>query len=423
MKYRFHRSYPVLFISVLAFLIGAAWSQDLPTLLAQDDTTVLSDPQQTPEFSDYHFSAPMANPYLIADVVEQVTPGVVYIEVEQPVPQRMEFHTPRPLFDPFFDGFFDNFFDGFFWSIEPRPLLPQEIQPEIRPRVSRGTGFIIDEEGHILTNQHVVGDPGDGQNITVKLNINGITKEVKADLIGSDYELDLAILKIEKPDEIEHLPVIPLGNSDKARPGEWVIAIGNPYGEAYEQTVTVGVLSAKGREISVRDRYYGTIRTYRNLFQTDAAINPGNSGGPLVNIRGEVIGINTAVNAAAQGIGFAIPINTALEVKEQLIQNGKVDRSTTFLGVELTSVDDDIARVLRLPEAKGAVIARVLSGSPAEQAGLRVYDVIEYFGETEIHTASDLVEAVRSHEPGDEVAMIVYRQGSRLVITVELGER
>ncbi len=415
MKRPFYRSFPVLFVSILTFLIGAAWSQGLPTLLAQDDTSVLSDTQQTPEFS-----APLANPYLIADVVEQVTPGVVYIEVEQPVPQRAEFRTP--LFDPFFDGFFDNFFDGFFWSIDPRPLIPQEIQPEIRPRISRGTGFIIDEEGHILTNQHVVGNPGDGQTITVKLNINGITKEVKADLIGSDYELDLAILKIEKPDEIERLPVIPLGDSDKARPGEWVIAIGNPYGEAYEQTVTVGVLSAKGREISVRDRYYGTIRTYRNLFQTDAAINPGNSGGPLVNIRGEVIGINTAVNAAAQGIGFAIPINTALEVKEQLIRNGKVDRSHAFLGVELTSVDDALARVLRLPEAKGAVIARVLPGSPAERAGLRVYDVIEYFGETEIHTASDLVEAVRSHQPGDEVAMIVYRQGSRLVITVELGE-
>lgn len=414
-KRPFYRSFPVLFVSILTFLIGAAWSQGLPTLLAQDDTSVLSDTQQTPEFS-----APLANPYLIADVVEQVTPGVVYIEVEQPVPQRAEFRTP--LFDPFFDGFFDNFFDGFFWSIDPRPLIPQEIQPEIRPRISRGTGFIIDEEGHILTNQHVVGNPGDGQTITVKLNINGITKEVKADLIGSDYELDLAILKIEKPDEIERLPVIPLGDSDKARPGEWVIAIGNPYGEAYEQTVTVGVLSAKGREISVRDRYYGTIRTYRNLFQTDAAINPGNSGGPLVNIRGEVIGINTAVNAAAQGIGFAIPINTALEVKEQLIRNGKVDRSHAFLGVELTSVDDALARVLRLPEAKGAVIARVLPGSPAELAGLRVYDVIEYFGETEIHTASDLVEAVRSHQPGDEVAMIVYRQGSRLVITVELGE-
>lgn len=414
-KRPFYRSFPVLFVSILTFLIGAAWSQGLPTLLAQDDTSVLSDTQQTPEFS-----APLANPYLIADVVEQVTPGVVYIEVEQPVPQRAEFRTP--LFDPFFDGFFDNFFDGFFWSIDPRPLIPQEIQPEIRPRISRGTGFIIDEEGHILTNQHVVGNPGDGQTITVKLNINGITKEVKADLIGSDYELDLAILKIEKPDEIERLPVIPLGDSDKARPGEWVIAIGNPYGEAYEQTVTVGVLSAKGREISVRDRYYGTIRTYRNLFQTDAAINPGNSGGPLVNIRGEVIGINTAVNAAAQGIGFAIPINTALEVKEQLIRNGKVDRSHAFLGVELTSVDDALARVLRLPEAKGAVIARVLPGSPAERAGLRVYDVIEYFGETEIHTASDLVEAVRSHQPGDEVAMIVYRQGSRLVITVELGE-
>lgn len=422
MRRPFYRSFPVLFVSVLAFLIGAAWSQGLPTLLAQDGTTALSDAQPSAN-SDYGLIAPLANPYFIADVVEQVIPGVVYIEVEYPAPQREEFRTPRPLIDPFFDGFFDgfferffdNFFDGYFWSIEPRPL-------EIRPRISRGTGFIIDEEGHILTNQHVVGDPGAGQTITVKLNINGITKEVKADLIGSDYELDLAILKIEKPDEIERLPVLPLGDSDKARPGEWVIAIGNPYGEAYEQTVTVGVLSAKGREISVRDRYYGTIRTYRNLFQTDAAINPGNSGGPLVNIRGEVIGINTAVNAAAQGIGFAIPINTALEVKEQLIRNGKVDRSTAFLGVELTSVDDALARVLRLPEAKGAVIARVLPGSPAERAGLRVYDVIEYFGETEIHTASDLVEAVRSHQPGDEVAMIVYRQGSRLVITVELGE-
>lgn len=412
MKRPFYRSFPVLFVSILTFLIGAAWSQGLPTLLAQDDTSVLSDTQQTPEFS-----APLANPYLIADVVEQVTPGVVYIEVEQPVPQRAEFRTP--LFDPFFDGFFDNFFDGFFWSIDPRPLIPQEIQPEIRPRISRGTGFIIDEEGHILTNQHVVGNPGDGQTITVKLNINGITKEVKADLIGSDYELDLAILKIEKPDEIERLPVIPLGDSDKARPGEWVIAIGNPY--RLEHTVTVGVLSATGRQIQVADQDQRRTRTYRNLMQTDAAINPGNSGGPLLNLRGEAIGINTAVRADAQGIGFAIPINEAKAVLEDLVTRGMVIRP--FIGISYDSVDQAWVRQLNLPVNQGVIILDVIPGTAAERAGLRVRDVVVNVNGRPIADSDDFLAAIDGMQVGDVLIITVVRDGREIVVRLEVGER
>ncbi len=199
----------------------------------------------------------------------------------------------------------------------------------------------------------MVGNPGEDQKITVKLNTPKFQGEVEAELVGADYRLDLAVLKIEKPEGLDQLPTVPLGDSDASRPGEWVIAIGNPYGERYEHTVTVGVLSAKGREIQIYDPDQRQWKTYTNLMQTDAAINPGNSGGPLINIKGEVIGINTAVNAAAQGIGFAIPINTALEVKEELITTGRIRRA--YMGVSLTDVtnlQDRAKQILRITSTK-----------------------------------------------------------------------
>jgi len=349
----------------------------------------------------------MGDPYLIADIAEKATPAIVYIEAEYPAPERNQ---GSPFNDPFFRDFFYPFFP---WT-------------DTEPQMLRGTGFIIDQEGHILTNQHVVGDPGDGQSITVKIDAPGFTGEVEAELVGADYQLDLAILRIDKPEGLGELPTVALGDSDQSRVGEWVIAIGNPYGEQFEHTVTVGVLSAKGREVRIYDSDRRQTKVYSNLMQTDAAINPGNSGGPLINIKGEVIGINTAVNARAQGIGFAIPINTALNVKDELIETGGVAHvgdGGPYLGVELQNLDDNLARYLGLSEAKGALVTGVVRGSAAERAGIRVYDVVQQFGDVEIESADDLVSAIGELEPGDDALVVIWRQGRRIVLPVVLGSR
>ena len=400
MRQRLIRTVPLLLVALLAFGAATAWLNGFGAAERAEQG------RSQPTVHAAANPVLMGDPYLIADIAERVIPGVVYIEVEYPASRP---GTRSPFNDPFFRDFFWPFFP---W-------------PDQGPQISRGSGFIIDEhEGYILTNQHVVGDPGAGQKIKVKLHVDDFNGEVEATLVGSDYELDLAVLKIEKPEGVERLPALPLGDSDASRPGEWVIAVGNPYGEQLESTVTVGVLSAKGRKINIYDRERNRSKTYTNLMQTDAAINPGNSGGPLLNLRGEVIGINTAVNAQAQGIGFAIPINTALEVMDQLITQGRVVREGgPFLGVELTSVDERIARMLNLPEPKGAMIIGVVSGSAAHRAGLRVYDVIERFGETEIDSPDTLVEAVSKTKPGDEVLMVVIRQGRRIAVPVVIGQR
>jgi len=345
------------------------------------------------------------NPYAIADVVESILPAVVYIEVQWPAREVRR----SPFSDPFFWDFF-------------RPFYPW---PDEQPRTSRGTGLIIDEEGHILTNQHVVGDPGQGQKVTVKISTGSFEGEVEAQIIGSDYLLDLAVLQIEKPEGLDAFPVAKLGDSDASRPGEWVIAIGNPYGEQFEHTVTVGVLSAKGRKIQIYDSEARRWREYTNLMQTDAAINPGNSGGPLVNLKGEVIGINTAVNAAAQGIGFAIPINTALEVRDQLINDGKVTRvaeSRAFLGVQYGALNDETARSLGVSGTNGVVVTDVIPGTPAERAGIRVYDVILRVGDTRITDGESFVNAITSYKPGDEVFLLVQRQRRQIVVAVTLAD-
>lgn len=349
----------------------------------------------------------MGNPYLIADVAEQVSPAVVYIEAKWPART-----SPPFAMEPFQWWFFFGF---------PFP-------PEGQERTSRGTGFIISEEGYILTNQHVVGNIGEAEKITVKLTVGDLEKELPAEIIGADYKLDLAVLKIQKPRELDKLPIAPLGDSDKSRPGEWVIAIGNPYGEQYEHTVTVGVLSAKGREIQVRDPENPTgARRYKNLMQTDAAINPGNSGGPLLNIKGEVIGINTAVNAQAQGIGFAIPINEVKEVLQQLINTGSVQRpKMAWVGITMQEVTERVQEYYNLPDTNGVVISQIVQNSPAHKAGLQVYDVIRKVNNVEVKDPNHFADLVREHQPGDRLMLVVVRRtGSQvgtLFIGLELGE-
>ena len=225
----------------------------------------------------------------VADITEKSSPAIVNIQSQikvNSVPNNPFFN------DPFFREFFGDQF---------------EVRPDQRYDTGIGTGFIISSDGYIVTNQHVINQ---ADKVTVQLN--GENDEIPAKVVGQDYDLDLAVLKIEG----SGYPTLPLGNSDVMRAGEMVIAIGQPFG--LDHTVTVGVISAKGRPISIEDR------DYRNLIQTDAAINPGNSGGPLLNSKGQVIGINTAVNAQAQGIGFAIPINTARDVLDELRSGKKI---------------------------------------------------------------------------------------------------
>ncbi|MGI6037713.1 MAG: S1C family serine protease [Limnochordia bacterium] len=329
----------------------------------------------------------LAQPYAVADVVEAVGPAVVFIKVEYQATQQRLMPTDPFWFFPF---------------------------PQPGPRESSGTGFIINEEGYILTNQHILDPPDRIEKITV--TVLDHEEPYQAELVGYDYDLDLAILKI---DAQAPLSVAPLGNSDDIRVGEWVIAIGNPY--EYDHTVTVGVLSAKGRQIAIHDSERGKAKVYENLMQTDAAINPGNSGGPLLNLDGEVVGINTAVRSAAQGIGFAIPINVAKEVVDDLIQRGKVIRP--WIGISYLAVDDSVAYHFDLPSSvRGVVIMDVHPNSAASRAGLQVGDVIIEVNRQPVTDTEEFREAIEGMKPGDTFFFLVYRDGRERLIRVVVGE-
>jgi len=348
------------------------------------------------------------NPYIIADIAEVASPATVYISVVWPSETVETYRRPFSTWDPF-----GSFFD--FWFSDPFFTQPQQRQV-----TSAGSGFIIDESGIVLTNQHVVGNQGEGQTITVVVDAPGLEREYEAEIIGSDYSLDLAVLRIIN-DEGHIFPTLPLGDSDATRVGEWTIAIGNPYGREFEHTVTVGVLSAKGREISIYDQETGRPKVYKNLMQTDAAINRGNSGGPLLNIKGEVIGINTAVHAQAQGIGFAIPINVAKEVLDELITTGGV--SVPWIGIWYQSITEGLVEQLRLPDDKGVVIMDVVKGSPAEAAGLKAWDVIRRINDRDIYTSDDVADIISQHKTGDKLLITILRSGQMQLVEVTLGNK
>ena len=241
--------------------------------------------------------------------------------------------------------------------------------------------------------------------ITVKLA--GNKTSLPARLVGQHYELDLAVLKIDG----NSYPTLPLGDSNKMRVGDFVVAIGEPYG--LDHTVTTGVVSAKGRPITIQDR------NYKNLIQTDAAINPGNSGGPLLNLSGQVIGINTAVNESAQGIGFAIPINTAKDVLQELMNGQKVIRP--YIGISMSDVDESVIQQLGLPSgSQGVVILQVSAGSPAAKAGLRSGDLITQIAGKTITGSSQVQNMVEDSQVGDKLSVVVNRQGKSLTLTITL---
>ncbi len=287
----------------------------------------------------------------------------------------------------------------------PGGLDPFEGQPRGdrgSPRRGAGSGFIIDPDGSILTNHHVIDR---AERITVTLS-DGRT--LLARVVGTDPDSDIALIKV---DGQKGLPVAALGDSATLRMGEWVCAIGNPLG--YEHSVTVGVVSFVGRKLFDA--------SLDNYIQTDAAINFGNSGGPLINARGEVIGINAAISSRASNIGFAVPISSAAAILPQLKADGRVSRG--YIGVGLRDVDDDLQRSLNLPVGYGALIQDVTKGSPAERAGLKPYDVVVEFDAERVANDEELIQGIASRAPGTSAAVRVVRNGREQGLTVKLAER
>ncbi|KJS73540.1 MAG: peptidase S1 [Desulfotomaculum sp. BICA1-6] len=318
---------------------------------------------------------------IVADVVAKSSPAVVKIETKQQVSQDI---------DPFFWQFF---------SVPDQKQLRQQVQQGL------GSGFIFNKEGYILTNEHVISEATE-----IKVYLSDQEEPLVARLVGSDTELDLAILKVEADTVLPHLE---FGDSDAAQVGHWVIAIGNPYG--LDHTVTTGVISAKGRPVSIEER------NYKNLLQTDASINPGNSGGPLLDLQGNVIGINTAINAGAQGIGFAIPANTVQEVVDTLITDGKISRP--FMGVYLQNNTPGLANRLGLASETGAVVAGVVPGSPAEKAGLQEGDAILQIGKQKVNDAGDITGFIEKSRVGDKVQLQIENSSGKKAIVVTLAEK
>jgi serine protease Do len=360
--------------AVVGLLVGiiVAGGFDRPSMRAEGPRASTAHPRTSAD----------AKPALVnfADVVERVNPAVVNVDATSLVAE------PRRPGRPGAPGGFDE----------------RQSGPNDAPRRGTGSGFIIDADGSILTNNHVVEH---AERIVVKLSDG---RSLRARLIGADPDTDIALLKV---DGQTNLPVAPLGDSSSLRMGEWVCAIGNPLG--YEHSVTVGVISFLGRKL-----FDASLDDY---IQTDAAINFGNSGGPLINSKGEVIGINAAISSRASSIGFAVPINGAAAVLPQLRSQGRVARG--YIGVVLRAVDADLQRALSLGSAHGAMVQDVTDTSPASRAGLRPYDIILAFDGREIDGDDPLIKAIAARAPGTVVRLTVLRDGHETAVTVKLAER
>ncbi len=330
-------------------------------------------------------------PANFSDLAQKVRPGVVNIQVVKKV-KNVEFGFRHSPGNPFGDqNPFGDFFGPFSEGNPPKGFKQQGL----------GSGFVISKDGYILTNNHVV--EGADQ-IKVKL-LDG--KEYTGKVVGLDPKTDLAVIKIDGASDLHPLP---LGDSDSLKVGNWVMAVGSPFG--LEETVTAGIVSAKGRMIGSGP--------YDNFIQTDASINPGNSGGPLLNMRGEVVGINTAIIANGQGIGFAIPIDMAKEIGPQLEKKGHVTRG--WLGVTIQEVTPALAKSLGMKDQKGALVAEVVPGGPAEKAGISQGDVITEFDGKEIAGSKDLPRIVASTPVDKAVAVRVLRNGKTTDLQVKVGE-
>ncbi|QBG48163.1 DegQ family serine endoprotease [Verrucomicrobia bacterium S94] len=323
-----------------------------------------------------------------AEVAQEALPAVVFIDVETTVEVPTRYRHPL-----------EEFFGRGYWG------YPSEPETREYQQRGQGSGFIISKDGYILTNNHVVNN---ADKITVTL---GDGREFEAKLIGTDPKTEVALIKI---DGHEELPVVPLGDSDALRVGEWVIAAGNPFG--LSQTITAGIVSAKGRDET-------GIAEYGDFIQTDAAINPGNSGGPLLNIDGEVVGINTAIytrSGGYMGIGFAIPINQAVNIKEQLIKYGRVSRSV--LGVYLQEVDEDLAATFGLDQKGGVLINQVVEDSAAEEAGIKGGDIVVEMNGKPVRKLHAFRNRVANTPPNTKIELKIFRDGKYINISAVTKE-
>lgn len=329
----------------------------------------------------------------IETAAKQSIPAVVHIEVTE----RQEVANPLQPFenDPFFRYFFGN------------PKMPKKQEREV---LGLGSGMIIDVAGHILTNNHVVSG---ATRIRVLLADGRQFSEDSVKVVGTDPKTDLAVIQIV---EKGPFPSLPLGDSDKIEVGQWVIAIGQPRG--LDQTVTQGIISAKHR------RGISDPSSYQDFLQTDAAINPGNSGGPLLNLKGEVIGINAAIlseSGGFEGLGFAIPSNIAVHIAQELIRNGKVTRG--WLGISLQELTPDLVKSFGLSSTKGTLVAGVIKGSPADEAGVKQGDVIVEYQGKPVEDASALRNSVSLAPVGYQVSITVVRNGARQELSVKIGSQ
>ncbi len=375
--------------AVFAFLIGM--------LITTSLTTIVNKGEASPE---KQMSVPLINeagesPF--TQIAAVVLPSVVNISAEKKVSRDMRGFEWR------FEGPFDDFFRDFFKDF---PKFEGKTQ-------TLGSGFIIAEDGYIVTNYHVIKGASESD-IQIKLTSK---KEFKGDnvkIIGTDQRTDIALLKIESS---EKLPYLKFGNSEEVRVGDWAIAVGNPF--HLEGTVTVGVISAKGRtNIPLPEG-----PDFQSFLQTDAAINPGNSGGPLVNIRGEVVGINTAITSPSGGnvgIGFAIPVNLAKSILDELKNKGKVTRG--YLGVYLQEITEELKEALDLPSLNGVLISEVMDSTPAEKAGIKSGDVVLTFDGKDVVDLQTFRIQVASTEVGKRVKMKILRDGKEKTINVKIGE-
>lgn len=325
-----------------------------------------------------------------AQLSEKLSPSVINIYTKSQSKTQLPKRYPGlPQED--FDFFFEH------------PFAPQqEVQ-------ALGSGFIIDSEGYIVTNAHVVHMAGkDVDEVMVKFNGEENSRGHAAKIVGVDPATDVAVLKLlSKKDGLQPAK---LGDSEKSKVGEWVLAIGNPYGHTH--TVTQGIISAKGRSLE---------GTRTDFLQTSASINPGNSGGPLFNVAGEVVGINTAIDPRAQGIGFAIPINTAKHIITQLKDTGKVKRP--WLGISIQNVTEELSGYLKMKESTGVLVSEVVQGTPAEKAGIEPYDIITKVDGKNVNKARDLIQAIEKFPVGHKTKVEVLRNNKAKILEVVLGEQ
>lgn len=325
------------------------------------------------------------------EVAKNAVPAVVSVRVEKTITEQGSTY----FYSPFDDEFFERFFG---------PRYRPRVEPRKRQQVGQGSGFIISEDGYILTNNHVVGE---ADKIVVTLRDG---KEHQAKLVGTDPGSDVALIKIDA----EKLPTIELGDSDALEIGEWVIAVGSPFG--LQATVTVGVVSAKSRGVGITQ--------YEDFIQTDAAINPGNSGGPLLNVDGKAVGINTAIfsqSGGYMGIGFAIPVNMAKSILNQLKETGKVTRGYLGIIMHPEKISSDLAEAFGLKSTNGVLITEVVPDSPAEKAGLERRDVIIKMNDQNVEDWQSFRNAIAMLKPGTRIDLTVVRDGKQKKATVEIG--